>query len=296
MLRYLGHGYRDFGLKPTRPSTRINWEFFAVVEGRCAPWHGGQDKPRLDELRRSTFWVFPPEAVHSWTGEKRRCRVVVFHFATVPPVLADAVRHHGYLQRTLSPVSARRIAAVAGELKPHYDNPTQLSPLHVQKAEIELVLLALADTAMPPLRTLTHLPQQRIAVALAYFQEHLAERPSLSTVAKAAGVSPSHLRRLLAQAQHESPRLALRRVALERAVELLSHTDLTLDIVAEQCGFAGASEFSRAFKRHFKVPPAVWRRGVLPPYQMPVRVGGRMRLLQDRDPVVQKLRHYGALA
>lgn len=296
MLRYLGHGYRHFALKPAQPSTRINWEFFAVIEGRCAPWLGGQPKPRPEELRRSTFWVFPPEGVHSWAGERQKCRVAVFHFATVPPLLADAVRHRGYLQRTLNSSAVRKIAALAEELRPHYDNPTQLSPLYVQKAEIELVLLALADAAIPPLRTLTHLPQQRIAVALAYYQEHLAERPPLQSVARAAGVSASHLRRLLAQARHESPRLALRRVALERAVELLSHTDLTLDVVAEQCGFAGASEFSRAFKRHFKVPPAVWRRGVLPPYQKPVRVGGHVRLLQDRDPVVKKLRRYGALA
>lgn len=296
MLRYLGQGARHFGLKPAPPSTRINWEFFAVVDGRCGPWIGGEPKPGPEALRSNTLWVFPPETAHGWVGERRRCRVVVFHFATVSALLAERIRRHSCLHYSLPAADARRIVALAAELQPHYEKPTQFSPLHMQKAELELTLLALKGLTAPPLRTLPSLPQQRIEIALAYYQQHLAERPSLATVARAAGVSSSHLRRLVTQVRHESPRHAFLGVALARALELLSHTDLTLDIVAEQCGFAGASQFSRAFRRQFKVPPAVWRRSVLPPYQKPVRVGSGFRLLQVRDPIVKKLQRYIAHA
>src|SRR5581483_6803388 len=134
---------------------------------------------------------------------------------------------------------------LATELGPHYENSTDLSPLYAQKALTELSLMAL-EGARGRLPSLATLPQLKVEAAMAYFQEHLAEGPSIGRVARAAGVSPSHLRRLFMQTRRESPRRALRRIALERAMELLTETDLTLEAVAERCGFAGASEFSRS--------------------------------------------------
>ncbi len=295
LLRYLGHGTRHFGLKPMVPSARINWEFYAVVEGRCAPWLGGKVQPPDTELRGNTLWVFPPEQEHGWSGERRSCRVVAFHFGAVPTVLAERARRMGWIRHALSRTESRRIEELATELAPHYENSTDLSPLYAQKALTELSLMAL-EGAGARLASLTTLPQLKVEAAMAYFQEHLAEGPSIARVARAAGVSPSHLRRLFILARRESPRRALRRIALERAMELLTETDLTLESVAERCGFAGPSEFSRSFKRMLKVPPAVWRQGVLPPYQKPVRVDGAFHLLQDGDRVVQKLKRYGAVA
>lgn len=295
LLRYLGYGSRHFGLKPMVPSARINWEFYAVVEGRCAPWLGGTAQPVERELCSSTLWVFPPEQSHGWAGERRSCRVVAFHFGAVPSVLAERARRMGAIRHLLSRAEVRRVEELAVELAPHYENSTELSPLYAQKALTELSLMAL-EGAGARLASLATLPQQKVEAAMGYFQEHLAERPSVARVARAAGVSPSHLRRLFVLARRESPRRALRRIALERAMELLTETDLTLEAVAERCGFAGPSEFSRSFKRMLKVPPAVWREGVLPPYQKPVRVDGGFRLPQDGNRVVQKLKRYGAVA
>ncbi len=292
MLRYLGRGERHFGAKPLSPSVRINWEFYAVLDGRCAPWFPGAAKPTALHARR--LWVFPPECAHGWVGERRACRVVVFHFSAVPAVLAQQVRRRGWLERPLGAAQRRRLAQLADELAPHAENPTELSPLHAQKAVAELALLALAGDTAARLPTLASGPQQKTETALEYFRAHLEERPTIAAAARAAGVSASHLRRLFATARRESPRQAFRRVAIEHAMELLSQTDLTLEAVAERCGFAGASEFSRAFKRECSVPPAVWRRGLLPAYAKPVRTGRGLRRTTDQHRVVKTLRRYGA--
>lgn len=295
LLRYLGNGHRHFGLKPMSPSARINWEFYAVIDGRCAPWLGGKAEPAAAELCANTLWVFPPEQEHGWAGEHRSCRVVAFHFGAVPSVLAERVRRLGWIKHSLSRQEIERIQELASELRPHYENSTELSPLYAQKALTELSLIAL-EGAGARLASLASLPQLKVEAAMAYYYEHLGEAPPISRVARAAGVSPSHLRRLFVVIRRESPRRAFRRIAMERAMELLSETDLTLESVAERCGFAGPSEFSRSFKRMFKVPPAVWRQGILPPYQKPVRIGGEFQLPQDENPVVQKLKRYGAVA
>jgi AraC-like DNA-binding protein len=126
-----------------------------------------------------------------------------------------------------------------------------------------------------------------------YFKDHLPERPAITQAARVAGVSSSHLRRLFIQVRNESPRDALQRVAMERAAELLSETSHTIAAIAEQCGFAGAGEFSRAFKAHYKMPPSVWREGILPPYRKPVNRQGHWQLREDATGVVQKMRRYG---
>jgi AraC family transcriptional regulator len=276
------------------PQSRVNWEFYALVGGRCAPWFGDRPKPEKGNLETNIIWVFPPEHVHGWVGERKRCRVAVLHYGSVPSVLAEIVRRHGFLRHKLSPAQVRRVEAIARELQPHFEDPVQASPLYVQKAQLELSLMVLEGAAMGRLPTLAGLAHGKIEHAVHYFQEHLAEGPSIANAARAAGVSTSHLRRLFMEARGESPRLALRRVAMERAIDLLSETDYTLDIVAELCGFAGASEFSRAFKKHYKVPPAVWRAGILPPYQRPVRIHGRLQFRQENDRALKKLQRYGA--
>jgi AraC family transcriptional regulator len=278
------------------PSARINWEFYAVIAGRCAPWFDHQAKPQPTALRSETLWLFPPECVHGWIGERRRCRVAVFHFDTVPAVLAERVRSRGWLQHALCPTELRRIETLTRELMTHYESPTQLSLLYIQKAMLELSLLAFEGAAAARVPTHATLTQQKVESAITFYQEHLGENPSMTDIARKVGVSGSHLRRLFALTKHESPKHAFRRVAMERATALLSQTDLTLEAIASQCGFAGASEFNRAFKREFKVPPGLWRQGILPPYQKPVTVHGRLQLPQDHDQVVRKLRRYGAVS
>src|SRR5262245_53295615 len=75
MLRYLGVGPRQFGLYPLKPLARMNWEFFAVVKGRCAPLGRG-DAP---SLASQMLWVTAPGSSHTWAGDgPRTVHVAVF--------------------------------------------------------------------------------------------------------------------------------------------------------------------------------------------------------------------------
>jgi AraC-like DNA-binding protein len=293
MLRYLGYGFRYYGQRPMPPQTRANWEFFAVLAGRCAPLlpaPAGRPKPALES---NTIWVFPPEHKHGWIGEKRRCKAAVLHFGNVFPLLAETAREHGFLQHKLTPAQVRQIETLACNLKPHYDKPVRLSPLYEQYAQLELILIVLEGMATARLPTLATLAEQRVETAMLYFKDHLHERPGIARAARAAGVSSSHLRRLFLGVRNESPRAALQRVTMERAAELLSETSHTTEAIAGQCGFAGAGEFSRAFKSHYKMPPSVWREGILPPYKRPVNIHGHWQMPGDTSRIMRKMRQYG---
>src|SRR5277367_4504406 len=66
MLRYLGAGVRRFGLYPMHIHQRDNWEFFAVLRGKCGPVLN-ETGPAI--LQRSHLWIFPPETAHGWKGD-----------------------------------------------------------------------------------------------------------------------------------------------------------------------------------------------------------------------------------
>ena len=93
-----------------------------------------------------------------------------------------------------------------------------------------------------------------------------AEPHRLEDVAAAAGFSPFHFHRVFRSLTGETLQRFVRRVRLERALRLMAHgaSDRTLTEVALECGFSSSSDFSRAFKARFGVPPsafdlAAWR-------------------------------------
>lgn len=270
--------------------SRINWEFFAVLDGRCAPLF---QKGERGAMAAKTLWVFPPETVHGWAGEASPCRIVTLHFGSVPAVLERRARQHGFLAISLGGAQIRQLKKLAASLEPHFRRPHTLSILQEEKAVLELSLLALEGTETERLITLPTLAHDKVEAAIAAFRANLSTRPCIRNIAASVHVSPAHLRRLFWQVRAESPRQVFGRITMERALELLSQTTMTLNDIAAECGFVGASEFCRAFKTRFGVPPAIWRSGILPPYKPPVKLGrGELAYPQEQHPTVVKLSKY----
>lgn len=267
MLRYLTTGPRRFGLHPMYVHQRANWEFLAVVRGKCGPLFPGTATPAL---RRRCLWVFPPESAHGWTGRGlQTCRVAIFHFGAVPSVLDKLARAQGRLERPLTPSQVQRVLELQRELRPHYQHVTEKSLLIFEKALLELSLIMLEDTPFENSETKTDHAIRKVEASLTWYSEHIAAQPGLEQIAAAVHVSVSHLRRLFWQARQESPQKAFARLRVQRAMELLSHTDLKLEAIASRCGFSSSSDFCRVFKSHQQISPDAWRKQQLPSYREP---------------------------
>lgn len=250
MLTYLNQGERSFHERPTMPYRRGVWEFFAVVAGRCAPTDRPGHHPDLTETR---LWVMPPDDVHGWTGEPGRpCQILVAHFDTVPQPLADLNQRQSV---PLTPDQSDKLRAMFLELEDDYVQPTELTRLRAERLQLELVITALAGAESVTRDTAGH----KVAAGLAWYAEHLAQRPSVEDVAKAVSVSPSHLRRLFLQAMGVSPLEAMKRVQHDRAKQLMQATDLPLSDVSVACGFSAQSVFSRDFAKRQNITPQAWR-------------------------------------
>lgn len=102
---------------------------------------------------------------------------------------------------------------------------------------------------------------EEVAASVQRIAERFADpRLDVDELADVAGYSRYHFSRLFKQHVGVSPYQHLLRVRMQRALELLSGTDLPVKRIAAMVGFNDVSWFCSAFRRHVKATPASVRR------------------------------------
>jgi AraC family transcriptional regulator len=110
---------------------------------------------------------------------------------------------------------------------------------------------------LPVLANLDYL--DRVNRAIDHITRHLAAPLQLDVVARVACFSPFHFHRIFRAVVGETVHDFVKRVRLERAVQLMSRAARPpLTEVALACGFGSSSDFTRSFRGHFGVPPSAF--------------------------------------
>jgi AraC-like DNA-binding protein/mannose-6-phosphate isomerase-like protein (cupin superfamily) len=99
----------------------------------------------------------------------------------------------------------------------------------------------------------------RIMELLGYINEHFCTI-TLSDLAAHFGYSTGHLCRLIKKATGMNFSELTRRIRLEKACELLSNSTISISLIAEGIGFCDSSNFYKAFKKQYGLPPAQYRK------------------------------------
>lgn len=237
---------------------RANWEFFVVLKGRCATLPAKGNRP---QFRTRHLWAYPPETAHGWAGVKSSpCEVAILHYSSVPNLLERLANENGHLEADLTPAQIRRIGRLVAELKPHYERITEKSALVFERALLELTLMALENIPSSRAETKKDFAVRKVETATIWYQDHMTDRPKIDEIARAVHLSARHLRRLFHEVKGVSPQVAFTRLRIERAMKLMSETQLKLETIAARCGFASASDFHRVFKQYRRINPDTWRR------------------------------------
>ena len=122
----------------------------------------------------------------------------------------------------------------------------------------ESLLLALL-ARLPPTVWPERPMDARVARALRFIHEHLGDRLDAHSLAAAAGLSPNRFSRLFKRETGREPRAAVRRERIDRARQLLADSRLSIEEVADECGFCDRYYFSRVFREETEFTPAAYR-------------------------------------
>lgn len=102
--------------------------------------------------------------------------------------------------------------------------------------------------------------EDHIRMACCYIATHLSEPFTLETVAKHVFVSKCYLCRMFRRQTGQSFSQYVTAQRLDRAEHLLRHSKMSIDRIAEQCGFGSAAYFATTFRRRNGIAPSAWRR------------------------------------
>jgi AraC-like DNA-binding protein len=83
---------------------------------------------------------------------------------------------------------------------------------------------------------------------------------SLEEIANACNMSRSYFIRAFRETTNRTPHQWLLEQRIDRARDLLRHSDASLSDIAMACGFADQSHFTRTFSQLVGTPPGTWRR------------------------------------
>jgi AraC-like DNA-binding protein len=89
---------------------------------------------------------------------------------------------------------------------------------------------------------------------------HLAEPLSVSDMAERAGLSASRFSQVFRDRFGRPPHQFLLHLRVQRAEDLLQHTDLTMHEISLQCGFSDVHHFAKTFKRISGQTPGSYRK------------------------------------
>lgn len=100
----------------------------------------------------------------------------------------------------------------------------------------------------------------RITKVLNHIHNNISQDLNVEDLGKIACYSKFHFNRIFKSVTGESVYRHIKRVRLEKSVDYLWNTDLTISEIATKCGFNTISSFSYNYKSHFNITPQNQRR------------------------------------
>lgn len=175
---------------------------------------------------------------------------------------------------TLGPRWVERISALDATDRPFEGVLSAHNRPWVMRLHRELLDPAAASSLVVEGLTLTLLGEARHNVALPrrgappawlrraeeYLRENALGSVRAEEAARVAGVHPVMLARWFRRIHGATIGEFVRRLRVDRAADLLSRTTLPLSHIAQDCGFADHSHFTRTFRRELQLSPSEYRR------------------------------------
>jgi AraC-like DNA-binding protein len=101
---------------------------------------------------------------------------------------------------------------------------------------------------------------ERVGRSVEFMKSHLREPLKIATLAALVNLSRSHYTTLFKRVTGYAPLSYLNHLRMQRAVQLLNTTDLSIKRISDQLGFSDQFYFSRAFRKMHNHSPSEHRR------------------------------------
>ena len=101
---------------------------------------------------------------------------------------------------------------------------------------------------------------ETILQAITYMEHHFFENITITQIADAVNLSEYYFSRLFRRCTSLSPHAYVVNLRIAMARKLLSHTQKSVECIAEECGFHSTTNFIRSFREHAGCTPKQFRK------------------------------------
>ncbi|AEY64482.1 AraC family transcriptional regulator [Clostridium sp. BNL1100] len=117
------------------------------------------------------------------------------------------------------------------------------------------LIALLRNVEFPP----TGKSSPHVAAAIEWINRNYSKQINLEEMCPEIGVTYSHLTRQFCKEQGISPVQYLTKIRLEHGMQLLLNTNLSIQKIAEECGFSCANYFTKVYKKAIHITPVEYR-------------------------------------
>ncbi|MCO7035908.1 AraC family transcriptional regulator [Pseudomonas carnis] len=198
--------------------------------------------------------VIPAGARHAFLAQKAN----IFLVLDVPATTFGGPKN---LDLSTRLQADKRFFPVGPEIRHLLEYASRSAPLLTSSPQVaeSWSTLLLSSLTLPPGIIPEH-GQFTLARALAYIESHLDSRLSATEIARVAGTSERQLYVLFARHLNSTPFAHIATLRLNRAIDLLCETALSITEIAHRVGYADQSALTHALKKNRDLTPATVRR------------------------------------
>lgn len=117
-------------------------------------------------------------------------------------------------------------------------------------AELLILIYRYLDESYLPICT-----NESLKKAISYIRMNYQSEITITDVAAQTGIGERYLRKLFAQYLNLSPLDYLNQIRINKAIELLRNTEMSIKEICFTCGFKSPQYFSRVFKQQMGITP-----------------------------------------
>lgn len=185
--------------------------------------------------------------------------------------LADYPSSSTSVAKTTSPISVHtideRLSSYLESLKPYFNEPERIKDELVKVKLLEL-LFGLADRNDIFLSELSQIKRQDRKSIQEVVEANISNPVTLQDLAYLSGRSLSSFKRDFKAIYNTSPLQWIRNRRLDKAVEMLTRSSLSVTEVCYRTGFENVSHFSKVFKLRFGITPSEFKKSPKAPMNL----------------------------
>ena len=218
--------------------------------------------------------LIPSHVSHKFEAGKKGCTLMQLEFLpdifwqvnSLQPLSAEQ-EDTSFASPLRSLSEQKRLLKIEDDLRIVQEIRSIINELQQQEEGYEyLVVLSYVELMVLIYRYVSHhaFPPDMNSIlqeAVMYLRQHYSADVAMADVAAHTRVSERYLRKLFAREFHLSPLGYLQRIRIDKAVELLKNTELSVKEVAYLCGYHSPQYFAHVFKQYSGIRPQEIGRG-----------------------------------